>query len=62
MLGFQKNIDKFLQNTENVATVLFKYIVYHIKYIYDLGKHRKIESIVFYIWNWIGMCKIYVNQ
>ena len=49
MLGFQKNIDKFLQNTENVATVLFKYIVYHIKYIYDLGKHREIESIVFYI-------------
>ena len=62
MLGFQKNIDKFLQNTENVATVLFKYIVCYIKYIYNLGKHRKIESIVFYIWNWIGMCKIYVNQ
>ena len=49
MLAFQKNIDKFLQNTENVATVLFKYIVCHIKYIYDLGKHCKIESIVFYI-------------
>ena len=57
----KKKIDKFLWNTENVATMLYKYI-YHIKYIYDIGRNHRIDFIVFYIWNWIGMHPIYLNQ
>ena len=57
----KKKIDKFLWNTENVAAMLYKYIC-HIKYIYDLGRNHRIDSIVFYIWNWIGIRTIYLNQ
>ena len=57
----KKKIDKFLWNTEIVAAMLYKYIC-HIKYIYDLGRNHRIDSIVFYIWNWIGIRTIYLNQ
>ena len=56
--SFWKKINEFLWNTENVATILYTYIICHIKYIYDLGKDHKIESLMFYNWNWKGMCMI----
>ena len=47
MVAFVKRFNKFLSNTENVATIFYTYIICHIKYIYDLGKDHRIETIMF---------------
>ena len=72
MVAFHKKIDKFLWNTENlsailwntenIAAILYKYIICHIKYIYDIGKNHRTGSILFYIWNWLGMGMADLNQ
>ena len=38
------------------------YIACHMKYTYDLGKDHRIESIMFYVWNWIGAWSLWTSQ
>ena len=69
MVAFVKRFNKFLSNTQMLLlcyikywkksnAIFYTYIICHIKYIYDLGKDHRIETIMFYIWNWIALVLI----